>query len=274
MPQNKSGLDTSPKTVSQHRITTRSQSQADTVAENNVTENHNMGDKGGSVTGKKKTLDDLFAKLGEIQTDIRDIKQSLEFTQASVKENTDNIAALQAENALLWGEHNELKQKFSKLQDRVESTEQREREFSVRIFGIKQTQPEDARKIVADIISKNKLDGIDTPEKADAIVEHCHRLSISQADRDAGKSPGIIVRFFSRPQRFRILKQAKASINRSGQGVYMVEDLTAEDHYKKRAARKQMQEAHNLKQKVSFRRGKLYINSQNVPINFPPKTKD
>ena len=51
----------------------------------------------------------------------------------------------------------------------------------------------------------------------------------------------------------------------------MVEDLTAADHALKRAALPQMREAHEKGDFASFRKGKLYINSQVVEINTVTK---
>ena len=86
----------------------------------------------------------------------------------------------------------------------------------------------------------------------------------------APKHPGIIVRFFARPVRNNILKDAKRSLNRNNTGVAMVEDLTREDHALKFAARTQMKEAHAAGKRTSFYRGKLYIESREVPIKALP----
>ena len=80
------------------------------------------------------------------------------------------------------------------------------------------------------------------------------------------RTPGIIVNFFARPHKYRVVKEAKSRLNNAGQGIYIVEDLTPEDHYRKRCARDQMKAAHANKQKVSYYRGKLYIDSKVTEI--------
>ena len=90
-------------------------------------------------------------------------------------------------------------------------------------------------------------------------------------DAPADRHPGIIVNFFSRFVRNKILKDAKRSINRNNTGIAMVEDLTREDYALKKAARNQMREAYAAGKATSFYRGKLYIDSAVVPIKPLPQ---
>ena len=225
---------------------------------------------------KRVSIDDVYAlivgqktHLEGIEAQLKDIKESLEFTQKTVEENKEQISALQQENAGLKREVSDLSKKMEKLDIRQEADERRSREWSVRIYGIKREQNEDTRKVISELISGHNLDGIATVKRADTIIEHCHRLRQSK-EQETGKPPGIIVRFHSRPQRYKILREAKIKINRSesNNNIFMVEDLTASDHALKKAAKPQMRAAHLANKKVSFWRGRLYIDSVVTPINF------
>ena len=190
--------------------------------------NSNMGDKK-SVKGK--SIDDVYAlivghktHLDGIEAQLKDIKESLEFTQKTVEENKEQISALQQENAGLKREVSDLSKKMEKLDIRQEADERRSREWSVCIYGIKREQNEDTKKVISELISGHNLDGIVTVKRADTIIEHCHRLRQSKKEQESF--------FHSRPQRFKILREAKIKINRSeaNNNIFMVEDLTASDH--------------------------------------------
>ena len=93
---------------------------------------------------------------------------------------------------------------------------------------------------------------------------HCTRILYTNIKDN--RPPGIIVNFFSRPVRHMILRHAKATVNKSKTGIFVLEDLTKQDRALKKAAKPQMMEAHAQGHSVWFSRGKLYINSQLVQI--------
>ena len=63
-----------------------------------------------------------------------------------------------------------------------------------------------------------------------------------------------------------LIKYARVINNDATSSVYIAEDTTKQDHELKLMARAQMRQAYDNGHKVLFRKGKLFIDSQEVPI--------
>ena len=207
-------------------------------------------------------------KIDELNNKFDDLTRSLGVTHSIAEENRTKIKALETENKKM--KYEALTKEVQLLKQQKEATERRSREWGVRIHGVPCLPNENTRAVVSKIIAENKLNGIDNVRDADAEIEHCHRLPMRPTEGAAAKQrhPVIIINFYSRPVRNRILRDAKGTLNKSKSGVYMVEDMTREDYRLKKAAQPQMQAAYAANKKAMFKKGKLYINSQVVPIKF------
>ena len=110
---------------------------------------------------------------------------------------------------------------------------------------------------MATIIANHGLGGIKDKYWAAQEIENAHRIGPRKPKRP------IIVRFYSRPARNAILRDAK----NMRPGRYQIyEDLTDGDYALKARARTQMKQAHDAGKKTRFYKGKLYIDSQETKI--------
>ena len=116
--------------------------------------------------------------------------------------------------------------------------------------------------VLSRLIANHKLAGLDTIERASQAIEHCHRLG----PKTSGKRRVLITNIFSHPLRNLLIKEARPINNDTTTPIYIAEDMTKKDHELKLLARAQMREAYANGHKVSFRKGKLFIDAKEVPI--------
>ena len=101
-----------------------------------------------------------------------------------------------------------------------------------------------------------------TPSRGNLRLEHCQRLGPIAS----GKHRVIIANIFSRPLRNLLIKDARPINNDTTTPIYIAEDMTKKDHELKLLARAHVPLAYANGHKVSFRKGKLFINAKEVPI--------
>ena len=207
--------------------------------------------------------------LDDIRSQMSDFEQSLQFSQAKIAENECAIADIRKENRDLRVIVNNLTarldaslDKVEVLEQRIENSERRSREWGLRIHGVPERIRENTRSVLCSIIAENKLAGIDSIEGASKVIEHCHRIGPFQQ----GKTRAIIANIYSRPLRNQLLKDARDVNNNSNNDIYIAPDMTKADHLLKLKAREQMKRAHGQGKRVVFRKGKLIINSEVVSI--------
>ena len=207
--------------------------------------------------------------LSNISTRLHDFEGSLEMAHSRASKNEGDIKALSKENQdlkktvhTLTSQLREVQNDVCVVRDRQEATERRSREWGVRIHGVPETAREDTRLVLFRLIAKHKLAGLDTIERASQAIEHCHRLG----PKTSGKHRAIIANIFSRLLRNLLIKEARPINNNTTTPIYIAEDMTKRDHELKLLARAQMREAYANGHKVSFRKGKLFIDAKEVPI--------
>ena len=211
------------------------------------------------------------SQLKLINTRLDDQERSINFAHDSIADNKKEIELLKVENTELRGLVNNLNDSMLIMQEKIDDsearqdrTERRSREWGIRVHGIVEADEENTRDVLSNFIAKNKLAGLDERDKASRVIEHCHRLG----NKATGKPRAIIANFFSRPMRYALLKDAKKINNDKSNTFYISEDLIKKDHTAKLNARPQMKAAYERGDRVSFKRGQLFINSQQVKITL------
>ena len=206
--------------------------------------------------------------LADITERMTDFEQSRNFNYAKITDNEKAIDEIRKENCdlrdVIDGLVVELKQTridLEQVRKRQDDSERRSREWGIRIHGVPEKPKEDTRVVLYDILSKNKLAGVTSPDMASKIIEHCHRIGPYSKE----KTRAIIANLYSRPVRNQLLKDARG-VNNGDTGMFIAADMIKTDHILKMKARAQMKRAHDEGHKVSFRKGKLIINSRVVPI--------
>ena len=209
------------------------------------------------------------ATLQNIGARLQDFEVSLDMAHSRASKNENDIKTLQKENhslkktvETLTSQLREMHDDVVAVRDRQEASERRSREWGIRIHGVPETAKEDTRLVLCRLIANHKLAGLDTVERASQVIEHCHRLG----PKASGKHRVIIANIFSRPMRNLLIKDARVIKNDATSSVYIAEDMTKQDHELKLMARAQMRQAYDNGHKVFFRKGKLFIDSQEVPI--------
>lgn len=133
-------------------------------------------------------------KLDTLRKEVNDIKVSLEFTQATLK---DELAAIKNENE-------SLKNELERIKDRVISQEDRSRRNNLRFDGIAEVVDETWEKteaLVQDFL-KTKLE-VNNVENI--VIERAHRVS----KKVQGKPRTIVVKFFNFKDKSNILSKCK-----------------------------------------------------------------
>ena len=257
-----------------HRSTSQATSEP-TQGEINNSDSSNLDDSSNSMGDKGRTLDDIFellqkqdkklnSKLDGLTAKFSDLEKAVTYTQHLAEETS--VADLRKDYSTIEAPICVLEAELQRHRSKAVADERRSREWGIRIFGVPIQEKEDTPKIVSEIIVKYQLNGVTDLTTADQLIEHCHRLTRPSPQAKDNRPPGIIVNFFSRPVRHKILRHAKATVNKSKTGIFVLEDLTKQDRALKKAAKPQMMEAHAQGHSVWFSRGKLYINSQVVQI--------
>lgn len=139
----------------------------------------------------------------EFKKDIQDLVDRLEARISTLEESVDTMKK----------ENSELKCQNFELEKRLVHLEQHSRKSNIRVFGVSEKENEDCKKVVADIVN-SKL-GLKNFSVAD--IDAAHRLP----QKDKSKPKPIIVRFFRREDKFRILKVRKGL---KGSGISIQED--------------------------------------------------
>lgn len=216
----------------------------------------------------------------DLNKTVREIKRSLEFAHAE-------IADLKSSNINLVGETENLSKRCDSLEAKIKiqeekqnNEERRSREYNIRIIGIKEEKGEDCKaKVLNTLTAIGVLDGIDK-ESLYEHIEVAHRIRYmytenrpsDSADQnrhsiaiEEKKPQQIIVKFFKKETRNKIIKDTKNAKNDQG-NKFIFEDLTKSDFKRKQRAAPLMTAAFEAGQKCRFFRGKLYIEGQNVSI--------
>lgn len=118
--------------------------------------------------------------------------------------------------------------------------------------------PETYIKLLAEkLVEHNLLEGEDSASVAKHI-ETAHPIGRT--------GDQLIARFYSRPIRNGVLREAKKNLSRERKALSIAEDMTKVDYEHKKKAQPIMQKAYADGNKAIFKDGKLIVDSQVVPI--------
>ena len=192
-----------------------------------------------SVICKIDEIDGLKTKQEQLQADVDDMKESLNFVSFNAEE-VDN-----------------LRRSNDELKKRLERLERYSRDFNIRVLGVNENEGEDCMTIIMDFITSLGF------EDAAAEAENAHRTGKKQDD----KPRPIIAKLYSRPFKRRLLQAAKSAKGKAIlQGVRIVEDFTPSDFNARKKALPLMRKAYEEGKKVRFTRGKLFIDGREISV--------
>lgn len=209
---------------------------------------------------------DQKTKLDEVLEKISGMEKSLNFVHQELSEAKEKSHKLEQENRKLRSELDECKKTTenieSTMNERLNEVERRSREYNIRIHGLIDAKGErNYKALVAKTLVENKL----VPEN--------HSVEMTMNDIEIAHPLHLkgqyIARFYSRPCRNYVVKEAKVKLNKKTdkQGLKVYGDLTKLDYERKRRAAPQMRAAYSDGKKATFHRGRLIIDGKTVSIN-------
>ena len=136
-----------------------------------------------SVMFKVDEIDGLKTKQQQLEADVDNMKESLNFVSSNAEE-VDN-----------------LRKSNDDLKKRLEHLERYSRDFNIRVLGVNEDESEDCMTIILDFITSLGF------EDAAAEVENAHRTGKKRDD----KPRPIITKLYSRPFKRRLLQAAKSA---------------------------------------------------------------
>ena len=157
--------------------------------------------------------------LGEFQS----TQKYIEDLDATVKENKDEIKSLMDRNQALETQYTQKDNKIKELTDKINDTQQHQRNFSIRIKGLHVTKEYKDEKFLKYVYTQATLEFVklkgeisQVPEY-DKVIEHGHvlpsRSSPAGSRRSQTGPPLIILRFLSRPIRAKVIKFSYPALN-------------------------------------------------------------
>lgn len=192
-----------------------------------------------SVMFKVDEIDGLKTKQQQLEADVDNMKESLNFVSFNAEE-VDN-----------------LRRSNDDLKKRLEHLERYSRDYNIRVLGVNEDEGEDCMSIILDFITSLGF------EDVAAEVENAHRTGKKRDD----KPRPIIAKLYSRPFKRRLLQAAKSADGKETlQGVRIVEDFTPSDFDARKKALPTMRKAYEDGKKVRFTKGKLYIDGREVSV--------
>ena len=177
------------------------------------------------ITIKEEVKDAMGELKHHILGEIWSIQKSIEDLDATVKENKDEIKSLMDRNQALETQYTQKDNKIKELTDKINDTQQHQRNFSIRIKGLhvpKEYKDEEFLKYVYTQATLEfvKLKGeISQVPEYDKVIKHGHVLPSRSSP--AGSRPRfsqtgpplIILRFLSRPIRAKVIKFSYPALN-------------------------------------------------------------
>ena len=199
--------------------------------------------------------DAIIGELDEfkciINKKIADLESSVEFAYSSVEELKSTV------DAKLKSHEVKLKEQVHELQAKINNLERHCRSYNLRINRVTETREENCFDIVA-----NLMEDLGLGYEASQEIENAHRTG----KRVRNWPRQIIVKFYSRPFKHRVLNAAKQKRNDPEFTARFVEDFTPEDYKKRQSAIPLMTQAMREGNKATFRNGHLIINDNVVKM--------
>lgn len=195
-------------------------------------------------------VEDFGAQLKQNNVMIANVAKAVEFNAADIKEGKEKTKALEEVVRELKKESVELKEKTGDL-------ERYQRRWKLRLNGLPETEGENTRQLVAELISRMIPDWA---HKMDIILDTVHRLGKPVT----GRPRQIILQFTSRTHRDALWKQAKNDRVCADMNVRFKEDLTKEERDARNALWPKIERARQQGMKAFFRGPYGYINGQRI----------
>ena len=201
-----------------------------------------------------KRVNDVDGRVKKNTLEIANVAKSIDFVSAITTENRDKVSALSANLDGCKDDLAAAKSTISNLEEELLKLQRCTRGFNIRVLGIAETQKEDCRAKVHEVLKTHfGYEG--------DIIENAHRLP---ARNQATLKP-IIARFHSRATRGEIMRVARDSLKESG--IRFTDDLTAADMAEKRRVQPYMDKLWRENKRPSFRGGRLFAEGRPVREN-------
>lgn len=211
---------------------------------------HDQGENLNVVETLSKLIND---RMDDLTLQISGIKKTVDFACEEIKTVKGRVGALE--------------QKISREEERVDTNQQRitalerySRRWNLRLFGVKEGENEDVRKIAVEICQgvlpeyKNRLrDTIDT----------VHRVGPKRPNNSRPRA--IIIQFMSRVTRDSLWKAAKtSSFLKENRDLKFAEDLSKEDRERRSKLWPIIEKARNENKKAYYVGCRGFINGTEV----------
>ena len=182
------------------------------------------------------------------------LAKSIDFVSAITTDNRDKVSALSANLDGCKDDLAAAKSTIHNLDEELLKLQRYTRGFNIHALGIAETQKEDCRAKVHEVLKTHfGYEG--------DIIENAHRLP---ALNQAALKP-IIARFHSQATRGEIMRVARDSLKESG--IQFTDDLTAADMAEKRQGQPYMAKLWRENKRPSFRGGRLFAEGRPVREN-------
>ena len=213
------------------------------------------------ISGQAKLDDKLKEMDGRVKKnalEIANVGKTIDFVSQGCADNKTRIDSVQGAVNTCSADLAAAKAIISSLQDEVHKLQRYTRGFNIRVMGVPETQDENCRDKLHDILKTHFAYEGD-------IVENAHRTMAAWPRPDAGASQGprpIIARLHSRATRGMIMRQAREKLR--GTNIRFSDDLTATDLAEKRRIQPYMDKLWRENRRPSFRNGRLYAEGRAV----------
>lgn len=195
-------------------------------------------------------VEDFGTQLKQNNIMIANVAKTAEFNSANIKEGQVKTKVL--ENAV-----RELQKENRELKEKNEELERYQRRWNLRLNGLPETEGENTREAVAELISK-MMPG--WSQKMDIILGTVHRLG----KPTPGKTRQVILQFISRTHRDALWKQAKEDRVCAEMRVRFKEDLTKAERDARSVLWPKIERARQQGMKAFFRGPFGFINGQRI----------
>lgn len=223
---------------------------------------------------QKTIKDEVKTFKDEVETFKNDIKERFEYCDKEVKDLAERVTNVESKASQAEANYGKVKEEMfrqektsehslEEIYGAIEDLERYTREYNIRVTGMDEDMDENCTEKVAALIAGNNLAGYQHKGWVVNEIETAHRIG-PKLSRPGGKKRQIIVRFYSRPVRNAVLRDAKRLLKSSRYHIY--EDLTPKDFELKMRASTQMKEAYSSGKRVKFNKGKLYIDGKDTQI--------
>ena len=212
------------------------------------------------VSESNRRFERMESLVNDLRNENRNLKESLQFTQAQVDENIATIKTLNTYKKENDNKIQELEGQIKAMQQRQDEMEDQARRSNLRFDNVPETENEtweNSATIVSNLLKK-----MDLPE--DTPIERAHRIGRYDPQRDRPRT--IIAKFARFRDREAAFRNAKV-LRRDG--IAVKEDLCQASRKKRAEQWPTLQEAWKEGKRAFFNHTKLVVKGPRAP---PPPT--